>query len=108
MHSYDASTRRDLPIPYEALSDLVAYLEPRIGPVLIVGAVARDLLASAAGELPIDRATRDIDIAVAITTPRSSRDSVRSAPCGRCRTMNSVALLSTSFPTARPRTVLER
>lgn len=69
MHSYDASTRRDLPIPYEALSDLVAYLEPRIGPVLIVGAVARDLLASAAGELPIDRATRDIDIAVAITTP---------------------------------------
>lgn len=66
MNSFDASTRTDLDIHYEFLTDAVTELRTHTDRLVIVGAVARDLLASAAGNLPISRATRDVDIAVAI------------------------------------------
>lgn len=74
MRSYDASTRTDLPIPYDTVAELVTHLRRRTSRFVLIGAVARDLLASCAGGLPIARATRDIDIAVAVATARTLDD----------------------------------
>lgn len=66
MRSYDASTRTDLPVPFELVGDVVADLRRRSDRVVVIGAVARDLLASGAGGLPVARATVDIDVAIAV------------------------------------------
>lgn len=66
MRSYDASTRTDLAVPFAALADIVAELSRYTDRLVVIGAVARDLLASGAGGLPIMRATTDVDVAVAI------------------------------------------
>lgn len=68
MHSYDASTRTDLPLPFAAVADLVNHLRGHTDRLVIVGAVARDLVASGAGGLPVARATVDVDIAIAVSS----------------------------------------
>ncbi len=68
MRSFDASTRADLPVPFSAVAAVVAALRPQVESLVVVGAVARDLLACAAGGLPIPRVTKDVDIAIAVKT----------------------------------------
>ena len=74
MRSYDASTRTDLPVPFGLVADLVTHLRQRTDRLVLIGAVARDLLASAAGGLPVTRATLYVDIAIAVDTPSAYDD----------------------------------
>lgn len=66
MRFYDASMRTDLGVPFDVLADLIAYVREHTDRCVVIGAVARDLLASGAGGLPAARATKDVDIAIAV------------------------------------------
>lgn len=67
MRFFDASTHAEAEIPFEVVADAVAELTREVDRVVVIGAVARDLLASLAGGLLITRATKDVDIAIAVS-----------------------------------------
>lgn len=84
MRFYDASTRTDLPVPFEIVTAVVHELRSHADRVVVVGAVARDLLASGAGNLTISRATHDVDVAIAVSSMAAYADlgalTARSSP----------------------------
>lgn len=67
MRSYDASGIEALPVPVEWIAQVVQTLRERVDDLVIIGAAARDLLASHAGDLSIQRVTKDLDVAVAVS-----------------------------------------
>lgn len=67
MRSYDASGIEGLPVPVEWIAQVVEALRGQVDDIVIIGAAARDVLASHAGGLPIQRVTKDLDVAVAVS-----------------------------------------
>lgn len=73
MRSYDASGIESLPVPVEWIAQVVEALRAEVDDLVIIGAAARDLLASHAAGLPIQRVTKDLDVAVAVSDMGSYR-----------------------------------
>ena len=67
MRFYDASRIESLAVPVEFIEQVMQELGG-FEDLVIIGATARDLLASHAGNLPIQRITKDLDVAVAVST----------------------------------------
>lgn len=68
MQYFDASTRADEVVPVDLIAAVVDRLMPHVDGLVLIGAVARDLLEAIAGDLPVQRATHDLDVAVAVRT----------------------------------------
>ena len=67
MRRLDLSDRTDLPVPVEVLSELVRRATQANLRILLVGAAARDLVVHAPRRVVAQRATQDVDIAIAVT-----------------------------------------
>lgn len=68
MQYFDASTRADEVVPVDLIAAVVDRLMPHVDGLVLIGAVARDLLGAIAGDFPVQRATHDLDVAVAVRT----------------------------------------
>ncbi len=66
MRTYDVSTDRELSVPVEVIQGLHERFQKSGRTLLIIGAAARDLLVHHPARIPIGRATRDVDVAVAV------------------------------------------
>lgn len=67
MRYYDASGVDGLPVPIEWIEQIVNGLREEVDDLVIIGATARDLLASHAGKVPTTRVTKDLDVAIAVS-----------------------------------------
>lgn len=67
MRYYDASGIEGLSLPVEWIEKVVDVLGCNVDDLVIIGAAARDILASHAGDMPVQRVTKDLDVAVAVS-----------------------------------------